>query len=94
MSADTEDEAQERRPRYRVTLAIGTDCYVLAVITGMFLLEDDFGSGLLVPLWIVHWVLLVVLIRKLGAAGDSSATAALFIVCTSLPDAGPGRRHR
>ncbi|MGX1914761.1 hypothetical protein ACWIID_38955 [Streptomyces phaeochromogenes] len=83
MSANAEGQAREKRTRYRIPLAVGIGCYVL-VIVGMFFLADDFGPALLVPLWIVHGVLLIVLIRKLGVAGDSSTYAALFIVCTSL----------
>lgn len=84
MSADTESKARGKRTRYRILLAVGIGCYVLAVIAGIFLLTDDLGPGLLVSLWIVQGVLLIVLIRKLGVAGESSAYAALFIVCTSL----------
>ncbi|MFE9647162.1 hypothetical protein ACFYO0_24225 [Streptomyces sp. NPDC006365] len=80
--AEAEDEARKRRVRYPVPLAVGIGCYVLAVIGGMFLLADDFGPGLQVPLWIVHGVVLIQLIRKLGAK-ESSAYAALFIVITS-----------
>ncbi|WP_406173049.1 hypothetical protein [Streptomyces sp. NBC_00996] len=81
--ADAVDEARKRRIRYPVLLAAGISCYVLAVIAGLLLVADDFGPGRLIPLWIVHGVLLVVLIRKLGAR-ESSAYAMLFIVCTSL----------
>ena len=68
--------------RYRIPLAVGIGCYVFAVIAGMFLLADDFGPGLLVPLWIAHGVLLTVLIWRLGVQ-ESSLGAALFIVLTS-----------
>jgi len=81
--ATAADEARERRTRYPVLLAAAIGIYVLAVIAGMFLLADDFGPLLLVPLWIVHAVLLVALIRKLGAK-ESSTYAMLFIVGTSV----------
>ncbi|WP_406473890.1 hypothetical protein [Streptomyces sp. NBC_01615] len=81
--AEAEGDALKRRVRYPVLLSVGVSCYVLAVIAGMFFVADDFGPGLLVPLWIAHGVLLVVLIRRLGAR-ESSAYAMLFIVCTSL----------
>ncbi|MEU9156097.1 hypothetical protein AB0D59_37500 [Streptomyces sp. NPDC048417] len=71
------------RPRYRVYLAVGIGCYVLAAIVSLFLIADDFGPALLVPLWIVHGGLLILLIRKLGAK-ESSTYAALFIVAASL----------
>ncbi|WP_254394819.1 hypothetical protein [Streptomyces sp. AC512_CC834] len=82
MSASAEGGASVSRTRYRKPLVIGTCCYVLAVVAGMFLLADDLGLVLLVPLWIVHGVILVVLIEKLGAT-ESSLYAALFIVITS-----------
>jgi hypothetical protein len=77
-------KARESRTGYPIPLAVGICCYALAVIAGMFLLEDNSGSGLQVPLWITHGVILSVLILKLGVAGDSSAGTALFIVVTSL----------
>jgi hypothetical protein len=83
MSGVAEDEARKRRTRYPLPLAIGIGCYVLVAIAGMFLLADDIGPGLLIPLWIVHGVLLILLIRKLGAK-ESSTYATLFIVGTSL----------
>ncbi|MFI0962503.1 hypothetical protein ACH4S8_14040 [Streptomyces sp. NPDC021080] len=83
MSGAAEDEARKRRTRYPVPLAVGIGCYVLVVIAGLFLLADDFGAALLVPLWIVHGVLLALLIRKLGAT-ESSAYTALLIVAVSL----------
>ncbi|MFJ6914040.1 hypothetical protein ACIQUX_08775 [Streptomyces sp. NPDC101133] len=55
---------------------------MLAVVAGMFLLSDDVGLVLLVPLWIAFGVTLVILIEKLGAT-ESSLYAALFIVVTS-----------
>ncbi|MCT9009400.1 hypothetical protein [Streptomyces rhizosphaerihabitans] len=64
-------------------LPLSIGCYLLAAIVGLFLLADDFGPALLVPLWIVHGVLLALLIRKLGAK-ESSTYTALFIVITSL----------
>ncbi|MER7322726.1 hypothetical protein [Streptomyces albidoflavus] len=81
--AEKEHEARERRVRHPLLLAGGIGCYVLAAITGIFLLTDDYGPGLLVPAWTVHAVLLALLVRKLGAV-ESSAYAALFIVLTSL----------
>ncbi|MFJ4920398.1 hypothetical protein [Streptomyces sp. NPDC088725] len=81
--AEAAEEARKRRTRFPFLLAVGIGCYVLAVIAGTFLLADDFGFGLLIPLWIVHGVLLVVLLRKLGAR-ESSAYAMLFIVGASL----------
>ncbi|MEV0639632.1 hypothetical protein AB0I77_32800 [Streptomyces sp. NPDC050619] len=83
MSGVAEDEARKRRTRYSLPLSIGIGCYVLVAIAGLFLLADDFGPGLLIPLWIVHGVLLILLIRKLGAK-ESSTYAALFIVGPSL----------
>lgn len=83
MSGAVEDQARRKRARHPIPLACGIGCYVLAVIAGLFLLADDFGPALLVPLWIVHGVLLALLIRKLGAK-ESSTYAALFIVATSL----------
>ncbi|MEU6192867.1 hypothetical protein [Streptomyces sp. NPDC047061] len=61
------DEARGRRVRHPVVLAVVIGGYVLAAIAGLFVLAGDFGSVLLVPLWIVHAVVLVVLVRKLGA---------------------------
>ncbi|MFF3406290.1 hypothetical protein ACFYW8_08770 [Streptomyces sp. NPDC002742] len=77
------DEARNRRTRHPVPLAVGIGCYVLAAIAGLFLLADEYGPALLVPLWIVHGALLTLLIRKLGAK-ESSTYTALFIVITSL----------
>ncbi|MDW4910938.1 hypothetical protein RB628_37890 [Streptomyces sp. ADMS] len=82
MSAHTEGETRDRRTRHPIALAIGIGCYVLAVIVGMYLL-NDFGSILMAPLWIAHGVMLIVPIRRLGAR-VSSAGAALFIVIASL----------
>ncbi|WP_181383439.1 hypothetical protein [Streptomyces sp. NWU339] len=83
MSESAEDEARIRRARYPVALAAGIGCYVLAVIAGMLALVEGYGPGLLAPLWIAHGVLLIVLIRKLGAR-ESSTYATLFILATSL----------
>ncbi|MFE0812236.1 hypothetical protein ACFW34_32905 [Streptomyces sp. NPDC058848] len=55
---------------------------MLAVIAGMFWLSEDVGLVVQVLLWVVHGVLLVVAIEKLGAT-ESSLYAALFIVITS-----------
>ncbi len=74
--------ARERRTRHRIPLAIGIGWYVLAVIVGMYLL-NNFDSILMAPLWIAHGVMLIVPIRRLGAR-ESSVGAALFIVVTSL----------
>ncbi|MEU6112509.1 hypothetical protein ABZ853_29395 [Streptomyces albidoflavus] len=78
-----EHEARERRVRRPVLLAGGIGCYVVVAITGFCLLTDDYGPGLLVPLWTVHAVLLALVVRRLGAS-ESSTYAALFIVSTSL----------
>ncbi|MEV0689513.1 hypothetical protein [Streptomyces sp. NPDC050388] len=83
MSESAEDEGRIRRARCPVALAAGIGCYVLAVIAGMFVLVENFGPGLLAPLWIAHGVLLIVLIRELGAR-ESSTYATLFIAATSL----------
>ncbi len=83
MSDVTEDEARRRRVRHPAALAVAIGCYVLGAIAGFFLLADDVGFALLAPLWIVHGVLLVLLIRRLGAR-ESSAYATLFILATSL----------
>ncbi|MGW0910912.1 hypothetical protein ACWD1Z_04055 [Streptomyces sp. NPDC002784] len=80
--AGAEGEAHMRRIRYPVLLAVGIGCYVLAVIAGLFVLADDLGPVAEILLWIAHGVLLIVLIRKLGAK-ESSAYAALFMVITS-----------
>ncbi|MDR3083437.1 MAG: hypothetical protein LBV60_21385 [Streptomyces sp.] len=80
--AEAEDEARKRRTRWPVPLALGIGCYLLAVSAGMFLLVDDFGPLVQILLWMVHGVLLIVLIRRLGAK-ESSSYAALFIVLTS-----------
>ncbi|WP_328873121.1 hypothetical protein OHT76_25140 [Streptomyces sp. NBC_00287] len=80
--AQAADEARGRRARYPVLLAVGIACYVLAVIVGMFVLADDVGLVVQIPLWIVHGAVLITLIRKLGAR-ESSSYAALFIVVTS-----------
>ncbi|MFG2792183.1 hypothetical protein [Streptomyces sp. NPDC048419] len=71
-----------RRARYPVPLAAGIGVYALAAATGMILLTDDLRPVAQIFLWIVHGVLLIVLIRKLGAK-ESSAYASLFIVLTS-----------
>ncbi|MFK0154917.1 hypothetical protein ACIQVK_22905 [Streptomyces sp. NPDC090493] len=64
-------------------LAVAIGGYVLVAIAGLFVLAGDFGPVLLVPLWIVHAVLLVLLIRRLGARTSSTYTM-LFIVATSV----------
>ncbi|MET7357662.1 hypothetical protein ABZS76_04360 [Streptomyces sp. NPDC005562] len=69
-------------------MVTGIGCYVLAAIVGMYLVAADFGLGLQVPLWIVHGVLLIVLIRRLGVGGEASTYAALFIVGASVMSAG------
>ena len=48
----------------------------------MFVLTDDLGPVAQIALWIVHGLLVIVLIRRLGAK-ESSAYASLFIVLTS-----------
>ncbi|WP_217548894.1 hypothetical protein [Streptomyces sp. GbtcB6] len=77
------DEARGRRVRHPVALAVVIGGYALAAIVGLFVLAGDFGPALLVPVWIVHAVILVVLIRKLGAKTSSTYTM-LFIVATSV----------
>ncbi|MFE0106936.1 hypothetical protein [Streptomyces sp. NPDC059009] len=86
MSGDTEFGSRQPpgRSRYRILLAFAIGAYVLAAIVGLYVLGDDFGLGLLVPLWIVHGVLLAVLIHKLGVSGESSVYAVLFIVAVSV----------
>lgn len=81
--AQTADEARQRRTRFPALLAVGIGCYVLAVMAGMFFLVDEAGPLALSPLWIVHGVLLIELLRKLGA-GESTAYAMLFIVAASV----------
>ncbi|MFE0175975.1 hypothetical protein ACFWZ2_26995 [Streptomyces sp. NPDC059002] len=76
--------ARQRGTRRRIPLAFAIGAYVLAAGAGMYLLGDDFGLALLVPLWIVHAVLLVVLIHGLGVSGESSGYATLFIIATSV----------
>ncbi|MEU2994760.1 hypothetical protein ABZ772_31485 [Streptomyces griseoincarnatus] len=66
----------------RVGWAVGTGCYVLAVIAGMFVLADDAGLAVQVALWVVHGTLLFLGLRKFGAR-ESSSYAALFIVIVS-----------
>lgn len=83
MSGAGENEMRTRRTRHPVALAIGIGCYVLVVISGMFALLGHVGPVLLAPLWIVHGVVLVLALRKLGAR-ESSTYTTLFIVATSL----------
>ncbi|WP_246888060.1 hypothetical protein [Streptomyces sp. GESEQ-13] len=83
----TSDEAHGRRGRCPVLLAVGIACYVLAVIAGMYVLSGSVGLAILIPLWVVHGVLLIVGIRKLGAR-ESSLAAALFIVAASVMSVG------
>ena len=71
------------RGRHRILSAIGIACYALAAIVGFFVLADHQGSGLLVPLWIAHGVLLAVLLTKL-AADETGLSAALLVVGASL----------
>lgn len=65
------------------TPAVCVGCYVLAVIIGMYLLVDNAGTLVQILLWNVQAVLLVLLLRKLGAR-ESSGYAMLFVVATSL----------
>lgn len=88
MTAEMKGEERGPLTRYRIPLAIGVGCYALAAIVGMYLVADDFGLGLQVPLWITHGVLLIVLIRWLGAGGEASTYAALFIVGASVMSVG------
>ncbi|MFF4822824.1 hypothetical protein ACFY20_07225 [Streptomyces sp. NPDC001312] len=76
-AAATEAEARRRRTRYPITLAVTIGCYVLAAMAGMFFLTDNVGIVLQILLWIVHGVVLILLIEKLGTA-ESSLYAALF----------------
>jgi len=71
------------RGRLRILSAIGIGCYALAAIVGFFLLADDQGYGLLVPLWIAHGVLLALLLTRL-CADETGLTAALLVVGASL----------
>ncbi|MFF0017137.1 hypothetical protein [Streptomyces sp. NPDC005374] len=71
------------RRRHRILSAIGIGCYVLAAIVGLFLLGGTQGTGLLVPLWIAHGVLLAVLLTKL-CADETGAPLALFVIGASL----------
>lgn len=71
------------RGHHRILSAIGIGCYVLAAIAGLFWLTDDFGPGLLVPLWIAHALLLALLLAKLWA-GEAAAGLALLVVGASL----------
>ncbi|MEV7321793.1 hypothetical protein [Streptomyces sp. NPDC093970] len=77
------DKAHGRRVGHPVVLAVAIGGYVLAAIAGLFVLAGDVGPVLLIPLWIVHAVLLVLLIRRLGARTSSTYTM-LFIVVTSV----------
>ncbi|MEV4043598.1 hypothetical protein RKD32_002139 [Streptomyces sp. SAI-195] len=79
----TRDEARGRRAKYPVLLAVGIGCYTIGVIAAMFLLVDGIGPFVEVALWGVHGLLLVALIRMLGAR-ESSTYAALFVVITSV----------
>ncbi|MFE0132461.1 hypothetical protein ACFWY6_12940 [Streptomyces sp. NPDC059037] len=88
MSVDTGGPARQRRTRYRAVAAVVVGCYVSAVIVGMYLVAGEFGLGVQVPLWILHGVLLVALIHRLGVSGESSLYAALFIVFTSVLSVG------
>ncbi|WP_282702948.1 hypothetical protein [Streptomyces sp. CC219B] len=71
-----------RRTRHLAVLASGIAGYVLAVVAGMFVLADEVGLAVEIPLWIAHGVLLVVLIGKSGTP-ESGLGPALFIVLTS-----------
>ncbi|WP_445526085.1 hypothetical protein [Streptomyces cyslabdanicus] len=82
MRAAPEAEARRRRTRYPVTLAVAIGCYELAAITGMFFLTNHVGTVVQVLLWIVHGVVLILLIEKLGAT-ESALSAALFITIVS-----------
>ncbi|MEU6480718.1 hypothetical protein ABZ858_28335 [Streptomyces sp. NPDC047017] len=83
MSGRTLTPAQAGRARHPSLWAVGTGCYVLAAIAGMFALADRTGPALLIPLWIVHAGILILLLRKLGAR-ESSTYAMLFVLATSL----------
>lgn len=64
-------------------LAVVIGGYVLAAIAGLFVHTGDYGPALHVPLWIVHALLLVLFIRKLGAKTSSTYTT-LFSVASSV----------
>ncbi|MEV8123089.1 hypothetical protein AB0P07_03015 [Streptomyces sp. NPDC085944] len=81
-AAQVQGEVGDGRARHPILVAVAIGCYVLTVIAGMFYLVSRLGTVLQILLWVVHGVLLIVLIRKLGAR-ESSAGAALFIVLTS-----------
>ncbi|MFI7347731.1 hypothetical protein ACIBSR_15865 [Streptomyces sp. NPDC049936] len=84
MTGDSKgNEANARRVKHPVPLAVCVCCYVLAAIAAMFFLVDRAGALALIALWIVHGVLLIALIRRLGAR-ESSTYAALFVVITSV----------
>ena len=83
MDRGAEDEERRRRTKHPFVWALGIGCYVLAVIAGLYFLADGAGPLVLAPLWITHAVLLVLLLRRLGA-GASSGYAMLFIVAMSL----------
>ncbi|WP_431990317.1 hypothetical protein [Streptomyces albogriseolus] len=71
----------------RTGWAVGIGCYVLAVIVGMYVLADDVGLAVQIPLWVVHWALLVVGNWRLEARA-SGLYAALFIVAMSVMAVG------
>lgn len=83
MKGITGHEARSRRTRHPVALSLALGCYVLAAIAGMVFLTGSFGLLTLIPAGVVHGVLLIVPLRKLGA-GEFSKGATLFIVATSL----------
>ncbi|MFD8251624.1 hypothetical protein [Streptomyces werraensis] len=85
--AGTSDEVSGRKARHPVLLAAGIACYVLAVIVGMYVVADDVGLAVQIPLWVVYGVLLIVGMRRFGAR-ESSSAAALFIVAASVMSVG------
>ncbi len=77
------NEARGRRAKHPVLLAVGIGCYTIAVIAAMFLLVGGTGPFVETALWVVHGLLLLALIRGLGAR-ESGTYAALFVVVTSV----------
>jgi hypothetical protein len=71
------------RGHLRILSAIGIGCYALAATAGSLLLADHHGSGVLVPLWIAHGLLLALLLTKL-CTDETGLSAALLVVGASL----------
>ncbi len=86
--AGMSDEARGRRVWRVVLLAVGTACYVLAVIAGMYVLMDDVGLAVQIPLWVLHTVVLLIVGVRVFGVRDSGLGAALFVVATSVMAVG------